>query len=269
MFVYERPDPNEEYIVTSDYAEGVGENCDYNVIHVYKRGDALEQVAWFRAKCYPEECASEAVALGAWYNMAWQVPEVNSCGAAALAIMRTCYPLDRIFRRRAPDKMKNIQPTDLLGWRMTGRSKSEAVSSATTYFKQGRCILHSPATIRELEVYVKKSQRALPEAMDGTDPVTGEPYHDDEATVMVLAIHANRQLPWRGGWFDSEESRKLSECRHLDVQECVCQNCGKVFEELKKQQLTFGKLRSIVKSSGSHAGAGRGSELLEFWTGGF
>jgi hypothetical protein len=269
LCVYEKPDSNEEYIVTSDYAEGVGQNCDYNVIHVYKRGDALEQVAWFRAKCYPEECASEAIALGAWYNMAWQVPEVNSCGAAALAIMRTCYPVDRIFRRKAPDKVRNLQPTDLMGWRMTGRSKSEAVSSATTYFKQGRCILHSPATIRELEVYVKKSQRALPEAMDGTDPVTGEPYHDDEATVMILAIHSNRQLPWRGRWVDLEEVRKLTECRHLDVRDCVCQNCGRVFDELKKQQLTFESLRSIVKSSGNHAGPGRNADLLEFWTGGF
>ena len=130
-------------------------------------------------------------------------------------------------------------------------------------------MLHSPATIRELEVYVKKSQRALPEAMDGMDPVTGEPYHDDEATVMILAIHSNRQLPWKGVWRDSSETKKLAECRHLDVQECACQNCGKVFEELKKQQLTFGKLRSIVESSGSHTATGRTTDLLEFWTGGF
>tara|TARA_Y100000593_G_scaffold74306_1_gene136673 strand:- start:3649 stop:5718 length:2070 start_codon:yes stop_codon:yes gene_type:complete len=249
VHVYEPPQPDAEYIIASDYAEGLSDNCDYNVIHVYKRGDSLEQVAWFHEKCYPEECASEAIALGAWYNMAWQIPEVNSCGAAALALMRTCYPVDRIYRRRAPDNAKTLTPSSLLGWKMTGRSKAEAVGNATTMFKQGRVILRSERTLRELGAFVKKSKRMLPEAMDGTDPVTGEPYHDDEVVVMVLAIHASRQLPWRGTPVQSARKAEILNCQHIEVADCVCVKCGERFPELAETKMTFDSLRKMVKDS--------------------
>jgi hypothetical protein len=246
VHIYEEPRADCEYVISSDYAEGTSERCDYNVIHVYRRGDVMEQVAWFRAKCYPEECASEALALGAWYNMAWQIPEVNSCGAAAIALMRTCYPVGRIYRRRPPDNLKNGRPTDLMGWRMTGRSKSEAVGNATTFFKQGRVILHSTDTLRELEVFVKKSDRMQPAAMEGTDPITGEPYHDDEVVAMILAIHANRTLPLRGTPLDAREKRKALDCIHAIVKDCACMSCGERFPELETQRLTFDRLRSMV-----------------------
>ncbi len=246
VHIYEKPEADCEYVVSSDYAEGTGDKCDYNVIHVYKRGDVMEQVAWFREKCYPEECASEAIALGAWYNMAWQIPEVNSCGAAAIALMRTCYPISRIYRRKAPDNVKNARPTDLMGWRMTGRSKSEAIGNATTFFKQGRVVVHSPDTLRELEVFVKKSDRMQPAAMDGTDPITGEPYHDDEVVAMILGIHANRSLPLNGTPAQSMKKRKVLDCIHSVVKDCVCTSCGERFPELESQMLTFDRLRSMV-----------------------
>lgn len=264
--IYEDPIPGEEYIVSSDYAEGQSENCDYNTIHVYKRGETLEQVAHFHEKCYPEECASEAIALGAYYNMAWQIPEVNSCGAAALSLFRACYPLDRIFRRKAPDRAKKSAPTDLMGWRMTGRSKAEAVSAATTYFKQGSCVLHNPNSLRELEVFVKKDSRMLPEAMDGTDPITGERYHDDEVICMVLAIYGNRQLPYRNrSRVDEEQGER--KCSHAVVAGGRCLRCRETIPQAQAEELTFDKLRSMVRDNTKPKHAGRQNEALRFWTG--
>mgnify|MGYP005814469507 CR=1 FL=1 len=269
VYIHEHPIEGEEYVVTSDYAEGVSDNCDYNTIHVYKRTDILEQVAWFREKCYPEEAASEAIALGAYYRMGWQVPEVNSCGAAALALFRTCYPATSIFRRKAADNVKKSAPSDLMGWRMTGRSKAEAVSAATTYWKQGLCIVHSPNTLRELEVFVKKSSRMLPEAMNGTDPVTGESYHDDDVTCLVLAIFAGRQLPYKGKWVDpakkEEEARK---CSHWAVAGGKCIKCREEIAAAKEEPLTLETLRSMVKQHTSQkVGQIRQNEMLRFWIG--
>jgi hypothetical protein len=266
--IYEEPLEGEEYIVSSDYAEGQSENCDYNTIHVYRRGENLEQVAHFHEKCYPEECASEAIALGAFYNMAWQVPEVNSCGAAALALFRACYPVDRIFRRKSVDSAKKIAPTDLMGWRMTGRSKAEAVSAATTYFKQGLCVVHNKNTLRELEVFVKKHSRMLPEAMDGTDPVTGERYHDDEVICMVLAIFGNRQLPYRNRKIvDAYEKKR--ECSHLVVAGGKCLRCRVDVPQAQPEELTFDKLRSMVRNKSREKYSETGNEFLRFWTGGW
>ena len=246
--IYEHPIEGEEYIISSDYAEGQSAQCDYNVIHVYKRGDVLTQVAHFREKCYPEESASEAIALGAYYNMAWQIPEVNSCGAAALALFRSCYPLHRIFRRKSTDNIENQSPTKNLGWRMTGRSKSEAVSAATAFFKQGMCLVKNPNTLRELEVFVKKSSRMLPEAMDGTDPITGERYHDDEVVCLILGVYASRQLPYMGKNMYQPVIEKVV-CSHPVVAGGICVKCRKKIDAAQPKVLTFDDLRATVKSN--------------------
>tara|TARA_R110002020_G_scaffold201079_4_gene403569 strand:- start:913 stop:1908 length:996 start_codon:yes stop_codon:yes gene_type:complete len=265
--IFEHPIAGEEYLITSDYAEGVSDTCDYNVIHVYKRGEKLEQVAYFREKCYPEESASEAIAMGAYYNMAWQVPEVNSCGAAALALFRTCYPVDRIFRRKVADNVRKQNPSDLMGWKMTGRSKAEAVSAATAYFKQGLCVIRNANTLRELEVFVKKSSRMLPEAMTGTDPLSGEPYHDDEVVCMVLAIFANRQLPYRGEWVTPGQNKKENECLHAVIAGGKCLRCRKEFPDAVEQPLTFDDLRSIVRNNKVSGDTSRQNALVNFWVG--
>jgi hypothetical protein len=262
--IYEHPLPGEEYIISSDYAEGQSAQCDYNVIHVYKRGDQLTQVAHFREKCYPEESASEAIALGAYYNMAWQIPEVNSCGAAALALFRSCYPLHRIFRRKSTDNIQNEAPTKYLGWRMTGRSKSEAVSAATAFFKQGMCVVKNPNTLRELEVFVKKSSKMLPEAMDGTDPVTGERYHDDEVTCLVLAIYASRQLPYMGTVMYQPVEEKV-ECQHPVVAGGVCIRCRKTVPQAQPKVLTFDDLRATVKANNKNNKSFNNNSMLKFW----
>ena len=263
--IYEDPIPGEEYIVSSDYAEGQSAQCDYNVIHVYKRGDVLTQVAHFREKCYPEESASEAIALGAYYNMAWQIPEVNSCGAAALALFRSCYPLHRIFRRKNTDNIQNEAPTKYLGWRMTGRSKSEAVSAATAFFKKGMCVVKNPNTLRELEVFVKKSSRMLPEAMDGTDPVTGERYHDDEVTCLMLGIYASRQLPYMGSTLYQPPEEKEPECQHAVVAGGVCLKCRKEIPMAQPKVLTFDDLRATVKANNKRNKNYNSNAMLNFW----
>ena len=262
--IYEDPLPGEEYIVSSDYAEGQSAQCDYNVIHVYKRGDQLTQVAHFREKCYPEESASEAIALGAYYNMAWQIPEVNSCGAAALALFRSCYPVHRIFRRKNTDNIQNESPTKNLGWRMTGRSKSEAVSAATAFFKQGMCLIKNENTLRELEVFVKKSTKMLPEAMDGTDPITGERYHDDEVTCMVLGIYASRQLPYMGQTM-YQPLEEAVECQHAVVAGGICLKCRKTVELAQPKVLTFDDLRATVRSNTKRNNSYSSNAMLNFW----
>ena len=196
--------------------------------------------------------------------MAWQIPEVNSCGAAALALFRSCYPLHRIFRRKSADNIDNQSPTKHLGWRMTGRSKAEAVSSATAFFKQGMCIVKNQNTLRELEVFVKKSSRMLPEAMDGTDPITGERYHDDEVTCLMLGIYASRQLPYMGkSMYQPVEEKK--ECPHAMVAGGICIKCRKKVKQAESKPLTFEELRATVKANGKKSSSYQSNAMLSFW----
>jgi hypothetical protein len=152
----------------------------------------------------------------------------------------------------------------LMGWRMTGRSKAEALSAATTYFKNGDCTVHHKNTLRELEVFVKKSTRMLPQAMEGTDPTTGERYHDDEVTCLILAIFGNRQLPYRGRSFSDGEQEK-KDCPHLIIAGNVCLKCRKRLEVPQPEVLTFDKLREMVKSGRTHGRPSAANEMLDYW----
>ena len=194
---------------------------------------------------------------------------MNSCGAAALALFRTCYPVHRIFRRKVADNARKFSPSDLMGWKMTGRSKAEAVGGATTYWKQGLCIVRNKNTLRELEVFVKKSTRMLPEAMEGTDPITGERYHDDEVTAFVLAIFASRQLPFRGRMLVDAAAQEERECLHAVIAGAKCLKCRKEFPEAKEEPLTFEALRKMVKTRQGQSGNRRHAAMSDFWTGGW
>tara|TARA_R110002110_G_scaffold103394_2_gene261278 strand:+ start:86 stop:538 length:453 start_codon:yes stop_codon:yes gene_type:complete len=146
---------------------------------------------------------------------------------------------------------------------MTGRSKSEAVSAATAYFKKNLCVIKNANTLRELEVFVKKSSRMLPEAMAGTDPITGERYHDDEVTCMILGIYANRQLPYLNGQLTKGLDNKPRECQHLIVAGGICLRCRFKVPEAQPKVLTFEDLRSTVKANSKKRN--NPSSLLGFW----
>tara|TARA_R110002072_G_scaffold94054_4_gene208196 strand:+ start:101 stop:556 length:456 start_codon:yes stop_codon:yes gene_type:complete len=148
---------------------------------------------------------------------------------------------------------------------MTGRSKSEAVSSATAFFKQGMCVVKSPNTLRELEVFVKKSSRMLPEAMDGTDPVTGERYHDDEVTCLMLGIYASRQLPYMGSTLYQPPEEKEPECQHAVVAGGVCLKCRKTIPMAQPKVLTFDDLRATVKANNKRNKGYQSNAMLNFW----
>ena len=147
---------------------------------------------------------------------------------------------------------------------MTGRSKAEAVSSATAFFKQGMCIVKNQNTLRELEVFVKKSSRMLPEAMDGTDPITGERYHDDEVTCLMLGIYASRQLPYMGkSMYQPVEEKK--ECPHAMVAGGICIKCRKKVKQAESKPLTFEELRATVKANGKKSSSYQSNAMLSFW----
>ena len=147
---------------------------------------------------------------------------------------------------------------------MTGRSKSEAVSSATAFFKQGMCVVKHPNTLRELEVFVKKSSKMLPEAMDGTDPITGERYHDDEVTCLMLGIYASRQLPYMGQTMYQPPEEKY-ECPHAVVAGGICLKCRKKVQMAEAKPLTFDQLRATVKANNKRNKGLNNNSMLNFW----
>ena len=104
----------------------------------------------------------------------------------------------------------------------------------------------------------------LPEAMDGTDPVTGERYHDDEVTCLVLAIYASRQLPYMGTVMYQPVEEKV-ECQHPVVAGGVCIRCRKTVPQAQPKVLTFDDLRATVKANNKNNKSFNNNSMLKFW----
>ena len=104
----------------------------------------------------------------------------------------------------------------------------------------------------------------LPEAMDGTDPITGERYHDDEVTCLMLGIYASRQLPYMGSvmYQPPEEKR---ECVHAVVAGGVCLKCRKKIKAAEVKPLTFDQLRATVKANNNKNNNKRSNAMLNYW----
>jgi hypothetical protein len=104
----------------------------------------------------------------------------------------------------------------------------------------------------------------LPEAMDGTDPITGERYHDDEVTCLMLGIYASRQLPYMGSvMYQPVEEKK--ECQHPVVAGGICLKCRKPVKAAEPKVLTFDDLRATVKSNSKRNKSLSGNSMLNFW----
>ena len=88
----------------------------------------------------------------------------------------------------------------------------------------------------------------LPEAMDGTDPITGERYHDDEVVCLILGVYASRQLPYMGKNMYQPVIEKVV-CSHPVVAGGICVKCRKKIDAAQPKVLTFDDLRATVKSN--------------------
>ena len=106
----------------------------------------------------------------------------------------------------------------------------------------------------------------LPEAMSGTDPVTGERYFDDEVTCVVLGIFGHRQLPYKMYVVPGTQRTGGGECLHLIVAGGICMKCRTPIKIPGDEPLTFDKLRSMVKKRTIDGNKGNKSAGLKFWT---
>ena len=102
--------------------------------------------------------------------------------------------------------------------------------------------------------------------MDGTDPITGERYHDDEVICMVLAIYGNRQLPYRNR-LNIDEEQGERKCPHVVVAGGRCLRCRESIPQAQPEELTFDKLRSMVRNNTKPKHAGKQNDVLRFWMG--
>lgn len=148
---------------------------DYACAQVINRR-THEQVAVYRGRIDPGSFGEELAKIGAYYNDAVLVPEVEGPGYATVSRLITIgYP--HVWFNRLADRTPG-KISDHYGWRTTARSKDLAIGWLLKYVVDKDILIHDARTFQEMRDYV-----TLPSG--GYGPASEKGYDD---TVMALAI---------------------------------------------------------------------------------
>ena len=148
LTIWRVPKPEGRYIMTGDVASGVSDGC-WSVWDIWDTGNN-EQVAQWRGRTPPDLFGDAGCLVGAYYNYALLVPEVNNHGLSTCHRIRdNKYP--NLYRRES-----NTGGTDLGFYTSPGRNgtKIELVNKAREYVRDFQFRLNSPRTISEMRTFV-------------------------------------------------------------------------------------------------------------------
>lgn len=220
LWLYEMPDPNEDYCIGIDTAEGKirsrdagfidtsGKDPDFNALNIIRMSDGVE-VARYMSNYSPGLYAADAMALGYFYGPASQckepamlVPERNSIGQAVIDdFMEAEYPrifVHKTFNRFAADGgwTKNI------GFRTGVDNRDILIKDLQKEILDGNSGITDRMTAKHV-ASMRRNSMGKAEAASGA--------HDDLAFGYMLAKIGRREVRIEGGLEEAERPPARSE----------------------------------------------------------
>jgi len=188
--VHVPPQPNREYRIGCDVAEGieVGQrDADYSVAIVL---DAVtfEEVACLRLRCDPDELAGHLTAMARWYNGAWVVCERNNHGLVTVRRLNDYYRYPNIYAERVLDE-RGMKATRKLGFLTTKRSRPQILGFLKECVREQWMKVRSQVVLQEMLRFVV-DPNGKEQAQEGA--------HDDCVMALALALHGCQQIPASG-----------------------------------------------------------------------
>lgn len=171
--VWYQPQPNHEYVIGADVAEGIEE--DYSVATVMDK-HSHQTVARFRGDLEPADFGEYLALLGKWYNHALIGVEINNHGLTTVQRLRDV-GYDNLYRREMGIDERYEEYTSKLGWRTDVRTKPLMIDGLSEAISLDQIIDYDKIFIRECMTYIR-------DARGRTNAQIGQ--HDD--TVMSTAI---------------------------------------------------------------------------------
>ncbi|MEQ9871065.1 terminase [Pectobacterium odoriferum] len=185
LLVWELPDPDEDYAIGADIAEGL-ENGDRSSFDVVKKSTG-EQVAHWFGHLDAELFAQLLTHIGKWYNTAYIGPERNNHGHAVLQKLRDIYPVRAIYAEQHLDR-DNDDETPKLGWLTTKQSKPVVTEGLKTLLREKASGIRWIGTINELNTYVYDAKGSMG-AQTGC--------FDDQVMSYAIAQEMRARMPAR------------------------------------------------------------------------
>ncbi|WP_145517551.1 terminase [Yersinia mollaretii] len=185
LLVWELPDPDEDYAIGGDVAEGL-ENRDRSSLDVVKRSSGEQVAHWFGyldAALFAHLLAQ----VGRWYNTAFIGPERNNHGHAVLQKLRELYPHRAIYSEQYLDR-EHDDETPKLGWLTTAQSKPVIIEGLKTLLRERGSGIRWRGTINELNTFVYDARGRM-SAQSGC--------FDDQVMSYALAQEMRARMPAR------------------------------------------------------------------------
>lgn len=185
LLVWELPDPDEDYAIGGDVAEGL-ENRDRSSFDVVKKSSG-EQVAHWFGYLDAELFAQLIAHVGRWYNMAFIGPERNNHGHAVIQKLREVYPHRSIYSEQYLDRDHDDE-TPKLGWLTTAQSKPVIIEGLKSLLRESASGVRWIGTINELNTYVYDARGRM-NAQTGC--------FDDQVMSYAIAQEMRARMPVR------------------------------------------------------------------------
>ncbi len=185
LLVWELPDPDEDYAIGGDVAEGL-ENRDRSSFDVVKKSTG-EQVAHWFGYLDAELFAQLMAHVGRWYNTAFIGPERNNHGHAVIQKLREVYPHRSIYSEQYLDRDHDDE-TPKLGWLTTAQSKPVIIEGLKSLLRENASGVRWIGTINELNTYVYDARGRM-NAQTGC--------FDDQVMSYAIAQEMRARMPAR------------------------------------------------------------------------
>lgn len=149
LLIWDMPDPNEQYAIGADVAEGL-EHGDYSSADVLDSWG--QQVAHWNGHIEPDLFGQVLFQLGKLYNFAYLGVERNNHGHTVLAKLKDLnYP--NLYVQVKIDE-KNDKKTTKLGWHTNQATKPFIIDNLKPLFREEEAGVRNKATIDECHTYV-------------------------------------------------------------------------------------------------------------------
>lgn len=197
LLVWELPDPDDDYAIGADIAEGL-EHGDRSSFDVVKKSTG-EQVAHWYGHLDAELFAMLLAHAGRLYSgivrqgehetqiPAYIGPERNNHGHAVIQKLREIYPTSRIYTEEYIDR-DNDDETAKLGWLTTKQSKPIVIEGMKTLLREDCDGIRWLGTITEMSSYVYDKKGSM-NAQEGC--------FDDQVMSYCIAQEMRARMPAR------------------------------------------------------------------------
>lgn len=191
VWVWELPDPNSEYVMGADVAEGLGgPDSDFSVavvLRLGKNGAPDRQVAKFRSNTTsPIEFAYMMKSLGKWYNTAMIAVELNKYDIAA-GTLRFNLQYPNLYRWKALDATNIL--TNKFGWVTNQVTKPRLYQTFIRYLKANMVIIRSKNCSEEMKTFQKEDMQSR-----GAEAALGA--FDDELMATMIALYCGHEAEY-------------------------------------------------------------------------